>query len=148
MGILSIRGRCGLQSAIRNSTKCSAPTITECQNCGTPIQGQYKPRPGYLTVAMSRPPLHCQECGKPYPWTDAVIKAAQEVIDDAPNLTNEERTELKEDFDDLVHDTPRASVAANRFRRLVDKAGKPTLVAMQELVVEIASSTLKKLMSP
>ncbi len=128
-------------------SKCGVSTITECQSCSTPIRG-YHHVDGIVSISKFTPPRHCHECGKPYPWTDERIKAAREVVDDAPNLTEEERTEVKEDLDDLVHETPRAPVAANRFRRLLDKAGKPTLNAMRELLVEIASSTLNKSMRP
>lgn len=125
-------------------TKCGERTITTCQSCGNPIMGL--PR-GYTRVGgvTPKPPLYCHECGKPYPWTDAILKAAHELADEAPNLSDEEREHMKEDINDIVRNTLRSPVAASRFSRLAAKAGKATMSSFKELLTNIASDILVKL---
>ena len=92
--------------------RCGAPTITNCLNCNAPIRGYYhkvdlayeeldtmvneilNPLPetthDYTTV-----PSFCPDCGEPYPWTEAKLKAAQELSDKLDDLGPEEREMLK-----------------------------------------------------
>lgn len=126
-------------------SECGASTVNACRSCKTPIRGRYR-LSNVQYLGKIPPPLHCHECGKPYPWTGAMLKAARELINEAPNLEDEEREELKQDIDDIVRDTPRAPVAANRFRRLAAKAGKETMECVRSLVVDIVSEVTLKSM--
>jgi len=94
------------------------------------------------------PPSFCPECGKPYPWTEAKLKAAQELSDELDNLSLEERSLLKKSLDDIVRDTPETTVAATRFKRLVAKAGQVAADGLKDILVDIASETAKKLIWP
>jgi hypothetical protein len=123
--------------------KCGAPTITNCQNCDTPIRGGY--HSDFIGFFDYTPPSFCHDCGKPYPWTEAKLKAAQELTDLLEDLSPEEREILKKSFDDIVRDTPQTTVAATRFKKLVAKAGKVAAEQLRELVVDIASETAKKI---
>ncbi|MFC1933668.1 DUF2321 domain-containing protein [Chloroflexota bacterium] len=93
-------------------------------------------------------PSFCPDCGKPYPWTEAKIKAAQELADELDELTSEERELLKKSIDDIIRDTPQTTVAVNRFKRLVAKAGKPAADAFRDILVDIVSETIKKSIWP
>ena len=90
-------------------------------------------------------PVFCPDCGKPYPWTEAKLKAAQELTDLQEELEPEEREILKKSFDDIVRDTPQTKVAATQIKRLLLKVGKPVAELFRELVVDIASETAKKI---
>ena len=90
-------------------------------------------------------PIFCPDCGKPYPWTEAKLKAAQELADLLEDLTSEEREILKKSFDDIIIDTPQTPVAATRFKKIAAKAGKIAAEQLRELVVDIASETAKKI---
>jgi len=90
-------------------------------------------------------PSFCPDCGKLYPWTEAKLKAAQELTDELDSLSPEEREALKKSFDDIVRDTPQTKVAATQFKRLVAKVGKIAAEQLRELVVDIASETAKKI---
>ena len=85
----------------KSCNRCGATTITDCQYCGTKIRGEYYVD-GVINLGPREftAPLYCHECGKPYPWTDATLKAAQELVDMATDLTDGERSNLKEDIGD------------------------------------------------
>ena len=90
-------------------------------------------------------PIFCPDCGTPYPWTEAKLKAAQELSDELEDLSQEEREILKKSLDDIVRDTPQTTVAATQFKKIVAKVGKIAAEQLRELVVEIASETAKKI---
>ena len=90
-------------------------------------------------------PIFCPDCGKPYPWTEAKLKAAKELADELDELTPEERELLKKSLDDIMLDTPQTIVAATRFKKIAAKAGKATVKELRKLVVDIASETAKKI---
>jgi len=130
--------------------KCGAKTITKCENCSAPIKGFYHDpwatRPGNLSWFTPR--SFCDNCGRPYPWTEAKLKAAQDLSDDLNSLSPEERSLLKKSLDDIVRDTPQAPVAVTRFKRLVAKAGKPAADAFRDILVDILSEAIKKSIWP
>lgn len=128
-------------------SQCGAPTITTCQACMASIRGRYyKGDPIY--DPDWKPPSFCHECGRAYPWTAETLRAAQEYVDEDPNLTNEEKSDLKEDINDIVLDTPRSSAAANRLKKLLARAGKGTAKGLRELLVDIMSEAVKKITFP
>lgn len=126
--------------------KCGAKAITNCENCSAPIKGFYHDpwasRPGNLSRFTPR--SFCDNCGKPYPWTEAKLKAARELTDLLEDLSTEEREILKKSFDDIMLDIPQTTVAATQFKRLAAKVGKVAAQQLRKLVVDIASETAKK----
>ena len=96
---------------------------------------------------LSLPPF-CPDCGEPYPWTEAKLKAAKDLTDLLGDLSSEEREILKKSFDDIVRDTPQTTVAANQFKRIAAKVGKIAAEQLRKLVVDIASETAKKIIWP
>ena len=123
---------------------CGSPTITTCQSCNAPIRGHsYSRDPIY--APDWKPPLYYHECGSPYPWTDELLRAAQELADEVPNLTDDEKKQMGQDITDIVHNAPRTPAAANRLKRLAIKAGESTKDAIIQLASNIASDALVKL---
>jgi len=145
--------------------KCGARNITNCPNCNVPIRGYYhKGRftleehnrrmlevlnpPPKTILDYTTLPSFCPECGKPYPWTEAKLKAAQDLADEVDNLSPEERSLLKKSLDDIVRDTPQTTVAATRFKRLVAKAGQVAADSFRDILVDVLSETAKKIIWP
>ncbi|MFC2007818.1 DUF2321 domain-containing protein [Chloroflexota bacterium] len=124
--------------------KCGAPTITHCQVCNASIRGFYHLE-SVIYSSNYKLPYFCYDCGKPYPWTEAKLKAAQEFSDMLEELSSEERDLLKKSLDYIVLDTPQTTVAANRIKMLATKLGKVAAEQLRELVVDIASETAKKI---
>ncbi len=118
-----------------------------CPICQHPIRGEYHVA-GFIGGSSYTPPAYCSECGKPFPWTEGRLAAAREFALEAEHLTDEERKELADTFDDLTRDVPRTQVAAARFKRLVAKAGIGTASALRDILVSIASETAKKAIWP
>ena len=129
--------------------KCGAPTITKCQYCRATIKGAYHTRTS--TSSWMRPSF-CPDCGKPYPWTETALKAAQELSDElenlSPNLSPEERDLLKKSIDDIVRETPQTTVAVSRFKRLIAKAGPVAADMYREILLPLLSEAVKKLIWP
>ena len=93
-------------------------------------------------------PAFCSSCGKPYPWTEAKLKAAKELSDEIEDIDTEEREILKKSLDDIIRDTPQTPVAATRFKNIISKVGKPIAGAIRDIVVDIASEAAKKIIWP
>jgi len=94
-------------------------------------------------------PIFCPDCGKPYPWTEAKLKAAKELSDELDTLTLEERGMLKKSLDDIVgEETPQTTVAVNRFKKIVAKAGPVAAEGFKKILWDIASEFAKRQIWP
>src|ERR1019366_5408672 len=82
-------------------TDCGAATIEECQSCHWPIAGVGS-QSWMGGGGPYQPPKYCQECGKPFPWTEMALSAAREYTDGIDQLSPEEKKQLKGTFDDLA----------------------------------------------
>jgi len=131
----------------RNSSfcqKCGAPTITNCQECGDDIRGYYHVS-GVIDLGSNYIlPSFCQNCGKPYPWTAAKLKEAQEFSDELDNLSLEEREILKKSIDDIIRDR-NTTVSANRYKMFAAKAGKSAADGLWFIIRDLVSETAKKI---
>jgi hypothetical protein len=88
-------------------------------------------------------PAFCHACGKPHPWTEAGLKAAQELAAELAGLNPEERETLAKSLPDIIRDTPRTSLAATRFRTLVAKAGPVAAEGFKKIITEMATEIAK-----
>jgi hypothetical protein len=71
--------------------------------------------------------------------------AAKEYIDDL-DLSAEEKATLKGTLDDLISDTARTPLAANRFRKFVSRIGPAAGDALTKVIVSVATEAAKKSM--
>jgi hypothetical protein len=127
---------------------CGEPTIRICESCNTPIQGEYH-ADHFGSIGREFPvPKYCHNCGKPYPWTELHIKAAKEAIDLLDELEKSEREELKSAVDDIARDTPAAKPAAYRIKGALGKMGKETQSMFRDILVDIASEVVVKIIMP
>ena len=55
---------------------------------------------------------------------------------------------LKKSLNDLVSDTPNTPLAAQRFKRLVAKAGKGVADTFHKVLVDVLSEAAKKVIWP
>ena len=132
--------------SMRYCDRCGASTITNCQNCNANIRGFYHTRTSGSEI--SKRPSFCHECGRPYPWIEAKLKAAQELSDELDNLSPEERNLLKRSLDDIVRETPQTTVAVTRFKKLVAKAGPVAADGFRKILVDVLSEAVKKAIWP
>ena len=128
--------------------KCGGPTINECPACKKPIRGEYF-TPDVFALGGEWPaPAFCLYCGRAFPWTQARLDAARALADETEGLNDEERALLKKSLNDLVSDTPNTPLAAQRFKRLVAKAGKGVADTFHKVLVDVLSEAAKKLIWP
>lgn len=129
--------------------KCGSSTITNCQSCNTAIRGYYHVEGVYVIGSDHYSlPSFCLNCGKSYPWTEAKIKAAQELTLELNNLTKEERETLNKSLNDIIRDTPETAFAATKAKKLFAKAGKGVAESFKNILVDIITEAAKKLIWP
>ena len=128
--------------------KCGAATITECPNCKDSIQGYYVSDVLVLPPPRTPAPSFCKHCGKSFPWTQSKLEAARELTQELDDLTAEEKMELKKSIDDIVMDSPRTTLGATRFKKIMVKVGKEGATALKNILVDIVSEAAKKMIWP
>ena len=97
--------------------KCGAKTITTCPSCNSRIRGDYYVE-GFISLGSSfSVPAYCYNCGKPYPWTQAAIEAATELILEEENFSPEQQEKLVAVLPDIVAETPKTNLATTRFKK-------------------------------
>ena len=99
--------------------KCGAATIINCQYCNKSIHGRYTAN-NFGSKPLKELPAFCHNCGKPYPWTEAFLKTADEMVDMFEELSTEQKQQLKETFPDLIVETPQSKLAAFRAAKLIN----------------------------
>lgn len=126
-------------------TKCGQPTITQCPSCNTNIQGNYHvDGVAFLTTREPTAHAYCHNCGKPYPWTEANLNAISELLELDEQLQESDIATMKEILPDLLTDTPKSKVAEAKYKIIMRKAGRATYEAVKEIIIGIASETIKK----
>ncbi len=93
-------------------------------------------------------PKHCDQCGKPFPWTESKKDAALELFLLESGADDKEGAAFRKDLDDMVRETPRSPVAASRFKKAMTKVGKPIAEGIRDIIVDIASESAKKIIWP
>ena len=124
--------------------KCGEETLTQCRHCNANIRGDYK-APGVIVFGSRwKPKNHCYSCGKPYPWTEMRIQAAQDLANEIDELTNEEREMLRDLLPDLGADTPRTELATFRYSKVSKGLQSATKVILDKTVGALATVAVKK----
>jgi len=125
--------------------KCGAATITACRHCKADIRGH---NIGGAVLATFHVPGFCHECGEPYPWVETKIEAARELAKELEELTAEDKETLTKSIDDIVTDSPRTTLGATRFKKMMGKLGKETASVFKDILVSIVSEAAKKTIWP
>ena len=118
-------------------TICGASNISACQHCRTAIEAPNR----------SHAPRYCGGCGKPFPWTEAALLAANEFTDDLEELSPEEKVALRDTFPDLTIDTARTPVAVSRFKKLMIKAGPLASAALRKIIDIALAETARRILA-
>ena len=126
--------------------KCGEPTITNCPACNAQIQGT-RYTMGYtgpMGIAPMSIPSFCPNCGEPYPWIQAKIQAARHLAMELEGISQEDREVLANSINDIVKETPSTELAATRWKRILSKVGGPALNTAKEILVTVASETVRR----
>ena len=119
-----------------------------CPSCSEPIKGYYHVSGVISAGSDFNIPAYCSKCGKAYPWTQARLDAAGQLVQESELLDAEEKAQLIETFGEITADSPRTQVAATRANRLMKKAGTTVAGALRDIFVDIASEAAKKILFP
>lgn len=122
-------------------TKCGAPVISKCDNCGTIIRGCYDSPYGYF--GDYDVPSYCHNCGKPYPWTISAIEATVNMLKES-DLSCDEQQRLISILPDAVSETPQTQLAAFRFKKAMASAGSFVADGLREFAISFGCELLKK----
>lgn len=122
--------------------QCGEPEIMACPGCQTPLRG--KGHDMSSALATYHVPAYCEGCGVAFPWTQRAIMAAKEFAE--LELTDEQDKEVfMQNVEVVTNDTPQTKVAATKIFRILAKLSGPAKDTLQELIVNIASETAKKI---
>lgn len=125
-------------------SRCGAKTVIACEQCETQIQGRLIGSSVVFLGSIPTAPRFCHGCGHPYPWTEAALSAAHAIVEEDESLSEDERARLAESLDDLVTDNPRTEVSANRFKKLIAKAGPETAEGLKSVLISVVTEAAKK----
>ena len=124
-------------------SNCGERTITTCPECRAPIQGTYHvPGVAVLAFAIPKAPNNCHACGTAYPWRQAAIANAIEVLQ--LDLEGQDAADVAELVRAVSVETPRTEVAALKLKRLLPKLGKATYDVAIKVISDFASEAAKK----
>lgn len=101
--------------------ECGAKTISTCPACGCPIQGEYTVESVFALGFDFPVPSYCHNCGKPYPWIEKSLKAAEEEIKSNLNLSVQEQADLISELPELISETPRTTLSAKKIGQYLAK---------------------------
>ena len=120
---------------------CGEQTIKACPECQASIHGHYHSS-GVISISETPVPNNCYNCGTAYPWRQAAIANAIEVLE--MDLTGQDAMEMPDLVRAIALETPRAEIAALKLKRMLPKLGKATYDVAIKVISDLASETAKK----
>ena len=126
-------------------SKCGSKTVTDCPNCKDPIRG--KSRYMHAFEEKYTCPVYCPKCGNAYPWTEAALRAAEDLAAEL-ELPENEINALKATLPTLVSDSPQTTVAASRFRRIITHAAPVAIDGFRTILANVVPEAAQKIMFP
>lgn len=129
--------------------KCGHPTIEQCPDCQVPIKGRYHSSTAPTVTSTkekeSPVPFYCHDCGKAYPWTQALLDTALELINEEDNLTAEDKSRVAESIRDIITPTPRTSLAATRIKKAYEKMSAIGKEGFKQLLFDNTTESARRL---
>ncbi len=123
---------------------CGEPTIIKCNKCSTEIQGY--PLKEAMYYKLKRPNF-CYKCGGEFPWMKKRVEAIMELIKMENSLNEEENAIFEKSIEDISKNTSTSDISASKLKILFKKLSKEAITATRTLIVEIASETVKKIIT-
>lgn len=101
-----------------------------------------------LTMRMTPEPKLCPECGEPFPWTSASPDALREFAELDDDLDADDVDALVKSAETALTEGPKTKVTAMRVKKTLGKAGKATVAAACDLLVDIIAESAKRAIWP
>lgn len=125
---------------------CSAPIITKCPSCQKEIIFSSESWDAILGRPPIYRPLYCSGCGNPYPWTEASIEGAEELIKEDNALSYSDWQKLIQSLPDIVSETPKTKVAVLRFQKALLSVGQFTAEGLRQFALDFGCDFSKSLL--
>ena len=110
---------------------CGAETIMACPTCKAAIQGFYHIQ-GVFSFREPPIPNNCHQCGTAYPWRQAAIANAIEVLQ--MELEGHDAASIPELVAAASTEVPGTQIAALKLKRILPKIGKTRLLSRYLLI--------------
>lgn len=124
--------------------QCGASTITECPSCKAKIRGDYYEDGICSLSSFFKAPAYCCQCGAPFPWTQAAMEAAADLIKEDQELLPDQQERLLASLPDIIAETPRTNLATVRIKKALLAAGKFTAEGLRQFVIDFGCELAKK----
>lgn len=128
----------------RHCSKCGAEVVSLCSHCNQPIRGLFV---SDIVIVGNRPytrPDYCYNCGKPYPWTESALQSTALLLQEEEELSEQLKESLVESLPDIITETPATNLAVVRVKKCFASAGKFTVDAVRQFVIDFGCELAKK----
>jgi hypothetical protein len=127
-------------------SNCGAESIRQCERCNTAIRGDYEVEGVLdLTGRRMKAPSFCHNCGNLFPWSEARMQAAKELLD-LTELETEEKNGFETSLKDISTDSPRTKLGALSIKKLLGKINSQEMrSALFDIVKQVAVKEATKL---
>ncbi len=115
---------------------CGAKCIDACLHCGEKIKGHYHVA-GFFSSSYTIPKF-CGKCGNPYPWTEAEMQAAKELIE-LSDLGEADKESFKSAIEDIIVDTPKTKVAGAKIKIYLSRIGEEIRKDIKDILIGIGT---------
>lgn len=130
-------------------SKCGKETYSFCLACNSPIRGVVEATEAvFLGNRHYDKPYYCFECGAPYPWTQKVLDSAVELVSLDDDLDETSKELIKSAIPELLQVTPITPVAIAKYQKGMSRAGQIIKDSMRQLLVDVISESVKKILFP
>lgn len=121
---------------------CGEKTISQCENCGEKIRGDFPQYP--YTIFLRKPPAYCHKCGHPFPWTESALQATRELIWEDEDLFDDEKKKIIQSLPDIIAETPKTSLAVIRMKKAAMRCMPAVKEFLMDFVVKFGCEFAKK----
>lgn len=123
--------------------KCGVRVIDKCSCCGEVIKywADYEVPEG--TIPEYERAAYCKKCGASYPWTQAAIESAAELIYEEDQLDKVQQEKLLSSLPDIITETPKTQIAVVRFKKAMLAAGKFTVEGLRQFAIDFGCELAK-----
>jgi hypothetical protein len=123
--------------------QCGKAIINLCPKCASAIRGWTE---GGFDTEMDVAD-YCPQCGEPYPWQLSKLESLAEAIDELEGLPPDEKEKLSKSIPDLIANTPKTELAAQRMKKAFAKADTAGRKAITNILSNVATEEVNRLLS-
>jgi hypothetical protein len=120
--------------------KCGAQYIQHCPACQEVV---FYHDPDDFVIRSAYAPSYCKHCGKPYPWTQTALDTAKEYIEEADELSNDDKFKLIQVLPDIIAETPKTNLAVSRMQKALKVGGKFAAEGLRKFLLDFATELVK-----